>query len=302
MLSIVVCTYNRGDILIECLESVIDTYTHDYAIELIVVDNNCTDATATNVTLLAESHEYIKYIQEPKQGLSHARNTGYRSATYDWVLYLDDDATLAPDFFERVDYLMTQGGYDCIGGLYLPWYKYGQPRWFKDQYASNLKPQYSDLTRLSETEFVSGGIFMVKRSRLIDVGGFDPNYGMTGDTVAYGEEDDLQVRLRQRGIAIAYDPLLIIYHLVPKYKLNTRWFLKSSYNLGKTYLATHKMSYNMITGIGALCIAIAQTAIHLIKYTPRLLLRSYYLENWKIDTFKKPAKWFGAFCKGVGLD
>jgi len=225
----------------------------------------------------------------------------YKTAKYDWVLYLDDDATLAPDFFKRVQHLISINKYECIGGLYLPWYKYGQPNWFKDEYGSNLKAQYSELSVLSETEFVSGGIFMVKRKLLIQLDGFDPNFGMTGDTIAYGEEDDLQVRLRKLGLDVAYDPKLIIYHLVPEYKLDTQWFLKSSFNLGKTYLTTKKMSYNPLTGLLSLCIGLAQTVVHLFKYTPKLLLKDYYTENWKIDTFKKPAKWLGAFWKGIGL-
>ncbi len=76
-------------------------------------------------------------MTEFAQGLSHARNRGYREAQAAWVAYMDDDAKAYPDFVERILYITDQYPFDAVGGMFLPWYKYGKPKWFRDTYASN---------------------------------------------------------------------------------------------------------------------------------------------------------------------
>lgn len=294
MLSIIVCTYNRCEILQECLDSVISKYTNQYPIELIVVDNNSTDYTSKIVHSLKEKHTWIKYSFEKKIGLSHARNNGYRLAGYDWVLYLDDDALVHNTFFERVNTLIIEQDFQFIGGLYLPWYKYGKPNWFKDKYASNKK-SYKQITVLKKTEFVSGGVMLIKKTLLQTFGGFNSEFGMKGTEIRYGEEDYFQYKLRNSGIEIAYDPSLIIYHLVPKYKMNLRWHLKSSYKMGKTFLQVNGYPHNKLTGLTSLLIAIVQCIVHFFINLPKLLRREYYKENLILDLLKKPLKWFGVF-------
>lgn len=139
MLSILICTYNRSEILQECLESCVLHYNNPFPIELIVIDNNSTDSTYDTVRKLSESHDWISYVFEKNVGLSHARNMGYKIARYDWVLYLDDDALIHSEFFNRIQYLIHKTDYQFVGGLHLPWYKYGKPIWFKDRYVSNKK-------------------------------------------------------------------------------------------------------------------------------------------------------------------
>lgn len=294
MLSVIVCTYNRGGILKECIESVISNQPTAYSMELVVVDNNSSDDTAHLVSELSQSNPWIKYAFEKEQGLSNARNTGYKAASYDWVLYLDDDALVHENFFDRVRYLMEQSDFQCVGGLYLPWYKYGQPRWFRDSFASNKK-SYNDLSVLKSHEYASGGVLLIKKSLLHEHGGFDVEFGMKGNQVAYGEEDDFQRRLRDTGIEIGYDPSLIIYHLVPEYKMKVSWFLKSSYKMGRTFLQTLGYPNNKLTGLVSLLIGMIQCLLSFVISFPKLFNRNYYKENFIIDVLKKPLKWFGAF-------
>jgi len=294
MLSIIVCTYNRGEILKECLEAVIRFYSTSYPMELIVVDNNSTDDSDKIVSELRQANPWIKYVFEEEQGLSHARNTGYKTAIYDWVLYLDDDALIHKSFFERAQYLIEKTDYQCVGGLYLPWYKYGKPPWFRDSFASNLK-SYTSLSILKSHEYASGGVLLIKKKLLHEHGGFDAGFGMKGSEVAYGEEDDFQRRMRGIGIQIAYDPSLIIYHLVPEYKMKASWFLKSSYKMGRTFLQTLGYPNNKLTGFLSLIIGVFQCLLRFVICFPRLFKKNYHKENFIIDILKKPLKWFGAF-------
>lgn len=294
MLSIIVCTYNRGEILRECIQSVINNQPTTYPIELVVVDNNSKDNTAALVSEFSQPNAWVKYVFEKEQGLSHARNTGYKAASYDWVLYLDDDALVHEDFFERAKYLIEDTDFQCVGGLYLPWYKYGQPLWFRDSFASNKKA-YSNLSVLKSHEYASGGVLLIKKELFLKYGDFDAEFGMKGNQVAYGEEDDFQRRIRAADIEIAYDPTLIIYHLVPEYKMKVSWFLKSSYKMGRTFLQTLGYPNNKLTGLVSLIIGLIQCLLSFVVCLPKLFTRNYYKENFVIDVLKKPLKWIGAF-------
>ena len=102
MLSVVICTYNRSDILTICLQSIAEFYPKTFAIEVIVVNNNSIDDTSTTLSDFSNTYAWLSIIDESQQGLSHARNAGYQSAKHDWVLYLDDDAKIDQHLFDRL--------------------------------------------------------------------------------------------------------------------------------------------------------------------------------------------------------
>lgn len=83
--SIVICTFNRADLLRECLQSLTNQNEDISRIPVIVVDNNSTDATAKTVREFERKLPGLKYVFEPEQGLSHARNRGFKEAETKWV-------------------------------------------------------------------------------------------------------------------------------------------------------------------------------------------------------------------------
>ena len=109
MLSVVICTYNRDHILKICLETIVKYFPTNFNTEVIVVNNNSTDATAQTLANFAKTYSWCRVVNETKQGLSQARNTGFQSASYSWVLYLDDDAKVDQNLFNRVhEHIISQ--------------------------------------------------------------------------------------------------------------------------------------------------------------------------------------------------
>lgn len=294
MLSIVICTYNRNDILKICLETIVKYFPTNFSAELIVVNNNSTDATAQTLTEFVKTYSWCRVVNESKQGLSQARNTGFQSASHSWILYLDDDAKVDQNLFNRVHEHIKSQTYQCIGGLYLPWYINEKPKWFRDNWASN-RLAYDSLQPMRTGEFASGGIFLIHKSLLKKHKGFRTSYGMHGTHLGYGEETDLQRRIRKSGYKVAYDPKMIIYHLAPPYKMTVSWQLNSSFQMGKTFLKTAGYPDNIFSGFLSLIIFIVQLFVHSIIYLPNLLSKEYFIQNYTIDVLRKPLKWFGAF-------
>ena len=59
--------------------------------EVVVVDNNSTDDTRAVVASFAAAGDIVRYVLEPAQGLSHARNRGVAATSADIVAFTDDD-------------------------------------------------------------------------------------------------------------------------------------------------------------------------------------------------------------------
>lgn len=101
-LSVIIPVYNEEYHIKACLEAVgrqIRLFD-----EVIVVDNNSTDATAK----IAKSFPFVKVVKEKKQGLIPARNRGFDEAKGDILCRIDADAILEPNWAQRVAHAFEQ--------------------------------------------------------------------------------------------------------------------------------------------------------------------------------------------------
>ena len=110
--STIITTYNRPELVKRALNSALNqTYAKDT--EIIVVD----DYSYESLTDIA-SDSRIKYIRhETNRGLSAARNTGVKHASGKYVVFLDDDNELAPEFLEQTIKLIEHPSltFDAVG-------------------------------------------------------------------------------------------------------------------------------------------------------------------------------------------
>ncbi len=105
-ISIVICTYNRADLLKDCLASLTEQNASTDQFEVLTINNNSTDHTVRVGTEFSASYAHYRLITEEEQGLSRARNRGYKEAEADWLLYLDDDAIFPENLVERALWLI----------------------------------------------------------------------------------------------------------------------------------------------------------------------------------------------------
>ena len=96
--SVIIPVYNVEKYLKECVDSVINqTYKN---IEIILVDDGSTDASADICDEYARNHDYIKTVHKKNGGLSSARNRGVTEAAGVYVCFLDSD-----DYWENRSFL-----------------------------------------------------------------------------------------------------------------------------------------------------------------------------------------------------
>ena len=99
-LAVVIPAYNEEATIAACLESCLSqTRSID---EIIVVDNNSTDATPSIVAEFAAEHPSITFLHETEQGVVPARDTGIRAATSDIIGRIDADSVLSAEWAQAV--------------------------------------------------------------------------------------------------------------------------------------------------------------------------------------------------------
>ena len=94
--SVIVAVYNVEDYLPECIDSILTQTFSD--LEIILLDDGSTDNSGIICEEYAKKDSRIKVILQINQGLSMARNNGVKAATSQYVMFVDGDDFLEPDY------------------------------------------------------------------------------------------------------------------------------------------------------------------------------------------------------------
>jgi GT2 family glycosyltransferase len=238
-LSVVVCTYNRDDYILKALSSLAGQHLPKHLFEVLLINNNSTDSTAALCRPFGEQHPQLnyRYMMEPNQGLSHARNRGIREAQGEIILFLDDDATAEPDYLqEMLSFFQHTPNAAACGGRIYPVFESKRPRWmshFLVSLTSSLN--LGDAVKVfSHRQFPVGANMAVRKSMFDRYGLFNPDLGRKGNSMDGAEEKDLFYRMMAGGEKIYYVPTAIVHHYVPDRRLTFEFFRRQAIGIGKS--------------------------------------------------------------------
>ncbi|MRS12110.1 MAG: glycosyltransferase [Actinobacteria bacterium] len=120
--SIVTAAYNASATLAETVESVLAQTDGDW--EFVIVDDGSTDATLAIAERFASTDTRVRVISQANAGTAAARNAGVRASHAPWLVMLDSDDLLAPEFISRMSaFRVEHPGFDIYsanGELLLP--------------------------------------------------------------------------------------------------------------------------------------------------------------------------------------
>src|SRR5688500_3715638 len=114
-ISVIICTYNREQYLVEAMQSLVEQDFDRTRFEVIVVNNNSRDNTEKVCRDFIATHTecQLYYYNEPEQGSSAARNKGARHAKGSLLIFMDDDAVAEKDFLKNTwQFYSTNPGID----------------------------------------------------------------------------------------------------------------------------------------------------------------------------------------------
>ncbi|UKS29210.1 glycosyltransferase [Paenibacillus sp. HWE-109] len=243
-ISIVICTFNRADLLHLTLESILALEDLDQT-EILIVDNNSTDHTRDVADTFIQRYLGIlrvQYVFEQKQGLSAARNSGIEQAQGDIVAFLDDDAipckvwirTMLTTFGEQLEV-------EAMGGRIRPNFESERPEWL----IKGLEMPYTivDLGPKKQEYPVTlhpfGANMAIRKSFLV-AHYFPTHLGRIGNMLLSGEESWLFEQMKKQRKVILYHPDMIVDHFIPDSRLTQDWIKKRYYYQGVTNGSMHK--------------------------------------------------------------
>lgn len=112
--SVIIPVYNGAKVLSDCLDSV---FNQDVSLfEVIVVDNNSTDATKAIINTFQETHSNLKYVFESRTSRGASRNAGIFCAKGDIIVMTDADCVVPSNWISEIVRPITSGAEHVVVG------------------------------------------------------------------------------------------------------------------------------------------------------------------------------------------
>jgi GT2 family glycosyltransferase len=217
-IAIIVLNWNGRDLTLDCLRSLAAVTTPH--VRIIVVDNASTDGSAGAVRQHYDSG--VTLIENAQNlGFAAGNNVGIRRALdegADFVLLLNNDTVVAPDFVEHL--LKPMLATPDIG-ITAPKIYYAEPKnqiWFAGgelsmwrgiaRHTGIRETDRGQYDREHDIDYATGCAFLVRRAVFEKIGDLDPGYR------AYFEDADFCVRARRAGYRIRYIPPAHVWHRI----------------------------------------------------------------------------------------
>tara|TARA_B100000315_G_C14562353_1_gene581164 strand:- start:365 stop:1270 length:906 start_codon:yes stop_codon:yes gene_type:complete len=272
-LSVVVCTYKRENLLRMCLESLEKQTAIKADYEIVVVNNHSNELSENLIKEFKDQNNNIRFINEPIQGLSHARNRGWKESSGRYIAFIDDDSKAEKNWCKYIIecFYKIKPTPASVGGKILPWYDIDPPYWFNDRIETRSWGNEAGYLVPPRAKYGFNGSNMAFDQHVLELmGGFSTQYGMIGDELRLGEETELFMRLYKKHPKFWYDPQIIIYDYIPSPNMKLRYLLMRSYKSGQTLRKLVGCSYLSVTFFKSLMDLIYT----LIKFPFRLIKKS----------------------------
>ncbi|MFP3867022.1 MAG: glycosyltransferase [Desulfobacteraceae bacterium] len=242
--SIIVATYDRPEDLRNCLESLLKQNS-TRKLEIIVVDNH--PASGSTPPVVADFPQVI-LVDEPRQGVSYARNAGISASTGDIIVTIDDDVTVPPDWLEKLLALLVRSDVMVVTGNVMPVELETKAQQLFEVYGAlgrGFEPLEADrdwfessVRRAVPTWKLGGTANAAFRAGIFhdpQIGMFDEALG-PGTPTGVGEDTYIFYKVLKAGYTIYYEPKSYVFH---RHRSSIPAFQRQIYNYSKGHVAYH---------------------------------------------------------------
>lgn len=216
LVSIVVIGRNEGPRLTRCLLSIGAMQPTGFDVETIYVDSDSSDASPARAAALGAR---VLAVRSKHPSAARGRNMGWRAASGQFVLFLDGDTELHPDFVARALATLADPEVAVVWG-----------------HRREGRPQQSLYVRVLDLDWIyppgpsdfCGGDALMRRAVLEQAGGFDAS-------LIAGEEPELCRRIRALGYRIEHIDAPMTHHDLGITSLDAYW--RRAFRAGHAYAA-----------------------------------------------------------------
>lgn len=229
MVTVAVCTFQRNELLREILPRLVEqSQALDparYAAEIVVIDNN--PAGDASAVVEAMSDPLLRYVHEPRPGLTAARNAALGAARGALLAFIDDDEQPSADWLPQLVAAQEEYRAAVVVGPILVRYEEPPPPWIeagrffqRDRFPTGTpRPAGHTSNLLLDLRFLrANGL------------SFREEFGMAG-----GEDTMLTMEIGRAGGAIIWCDEAPVTDLVPVERMTRTWVLNRRYRMGNSH-------------------------------------------------------------------
>lgn len=242
--TVIVCCYNSAKRLPETIKHLAyQNVPPEIPWEVIIVNNASTDNTvevAKNEWAKYKREVPFKIVDQPKPGLSYAREKGIEVSRFEYLIFCDDDNWLDENYVKNAFEIMesnTKMG--ALGGTISAVYEEEPPSWFY-QYTGylaigDLKQESGEATSIPG--FLYGAGICLRKQALNQVNKIQKLNLLSdrkGNELYSGGDSELCFKLRLSDWILWYSKELKLKHHMPKERLNWDYIKKLFYGFGKS--------------------------------------------------------------------
>jgi glycosyltransferase involved in cell wall biosynthesis len=238
LISIIICTHNRADILREALAALEQVLPKDDpSLEVIVVDNGSTDATPQVIDDFGAKRPGVLHLYEPRPNKALALNAAGQAAKGTILVWIDDDVFPQPNWLENLVKPIVDDQADAVVGRITL-----APNLLRDWLTPKLRQRMAEIPPPDFGDpFLVGANMAVRRSFYDRTGGFDPRLGPGKGALGFQDDSMLGLLLTVLKARIGFaDQAGVVHHFDPSRLQRLSW-LQGAEKLGRScaYVSHH---------------------------------------------------------------
>ncbi|MGF1460984.1 MAG: hormogonium polysaccharide biosynthesis glycosyltransferase HpsE [Leptolyngbyaceae cyanobacterium] len=305
-ITVAICTYNGANRVRDVLDALCEQSLSDTVIwEVLVIDN----ASQDNIRQVIYRYKNqphcnypLRYTFEAQQGLAFARLHAVAAAKGVLVAFLDDDNIPTQSWVNSVvTFAQSHPQVGAFGGKIKGQYEVPPPEGFEriagflaiiDR--GELAHCYTPQNRM----LPPGAGLVVRRAVWLEHVPKTPTLtGRSQTSLLAGEDLEVLAHIQKAGWEIWYNPEMVIYHKIPKSRLEEPYLLKLAWGIGLCRHHIRIARYRQWQAIALTPLHIVHDGIKVLKLVlhsrhsnATMLSRKFEL-NYQLATFYSPFYW-----------
>lgn len=219
--------------------------------ELLLVDNGSAPPLAA-ADLASEAPLNLRVVSEPRLGLSHARRRGFEEARGEFLVMVDDDNVLAPDYLGKVlAHFAAHPRVGALGGRSRPEFETPPAPWQTeflpllalrdpgpDHVVETLRPAGASRDSYPLHAPIGAGMALRRAAVRAWLDHADPAAltDRRGRELTSGGDNDIVIHALRAGWHVGYFPDLDLTHLIPAGRLDPDYLARLNRGIQKSWL------------------------------------------------------------------
>ena len=279
LISLVIPVYNRPDEIVELLESISKQNDGDF--EVIVVEDGSSRTCKAEIEPFADKFK-LQYFYKENSGPGPSRNYGVQHASGDYVIVLDSDCILPPDYLSTVRRHLDNEQIDAFGG----------PDSAHASFSTLQKAINYSMTSFLTTGGIRGGMKNVNKfhPRSFNMGVRTEVWNKLGgfSRMRYGEDIDFSIRLKEAGYKVVLLSDAWVWH---KRRNTLKSFFHQVFHFGQARICLYRLHPDTLKVVhlfpaafvvGSVLLLVAAPFTYMLTLAPIVLLALLlFVDSWR---------------------